>query len=116
LGVNGSSRRRRARVTDHSHPDETATGPHTHGGSTHSHPAARGAITWRRLFALGLAGRIVPSASALLIMLGTIAVGRAAFGVVLVVAFGVGMALVMSGLGLAMIYARGRIDRLSSSY
>jgi nickel/cobalt transporter (NicO) family protein len=86
---------------------------HAHDGHSHVPPGA--AITWRSLFALGLAGGIIPSTSALLILLGTIAAGRAAFGVVLVVAFGLGMALVMSGVGLAMIFARGRLDRLPSS-
>jgi len=89
--------------------------PHSHDGAIHAHVPAGVAITWRSLFALGLAGGIIPSTSALLILLGTIAAGRAAFGVVLVVAFGLGMALVMSGVGLAMIFARGRLDRLPTS-
>jgi nickel/cobalt transporter (NicO) family protein len=109
-------RRRRAPAPDHSHAEGIATGTHSHGGAAHSHAASASAITWRALFALGLAGGIVPSASALLILLGTIVVGHAAFGVVLVVAFGVGMALVMSAVGLSMIYARGRLDRLPSSW
>ena len=63
---------------------------------------------------LGLAGGLIPSTSALLILLGAIAGGRAAFGVVLVVAFGLGMAAVMTGVGLALILARGRIDGLAA--
>jgi len=107
--------RRSRPVADHGHPGPTPTGVHSHDGVTHSHLPPGASITWRSLFALGLAGGIIPSTSALLILLGTIAAGRAAFGVVLVVAFGLGMALVMSGVGLAMIFARGRLDRLPSS-
>jgi len=59
---------------------------------------------------LGLAGGLIPSTSALLILLGSIAAGRPAFGLVLVVAFGLGMALVMGGIGLALVLARGRLD------
>ncbi len=93
-----------------------ASGEHSHGGVRHSHlPAAGTAITWRSLFVLGLAGGIIPSTNALLILLGTIAAGRPAFGVVLVVAFGLGMALVMAGVGLVIILARGRLDRFSGS-
>jgi hypothetical protein len=33
---------------------------------------------------------------------------------VLVVAFGFGMAAVMAGIGLAMVFARGRLDRIGS--
>ncbi len=68
-------------------------------------------ITWRSLFVLGLAGGLIPSTSALLILLGSIAAGRPAFGFVLVLAFGVGMAAVMSGLGLVLVGARDRFDR-----
>jgi nickel/cobalt exporter len=89
-------------------------GLHSHGGSQHSHvPPPGAAITWKSLFVLGLAGGIIPSTSALLILLGSIAAGRAPFGVVLVVAFGLGMALVMAGVGLAMIFARGRFESMT---
>jgi ABC-type nickel/cobalt efflux system permease component RcnA len=68
-------------------------------------------VTWRSLFLLGLAGGLVPSASALLVLLGSIAAGRPAWGVVLVAAFGLGMAAVMTGIGLACVYARGLLGR-----
>ncbi len=91
---------------DHAHAPE-ATGEHSHGGVRHSHlPPAGSAITWRGLFVLGLAGGLIPSTSALLILLGSIAAGRAGFGFVLVVAFGLGMAAVMAGVGLAIVLAR----------
>jgi len=91
-------------------------GEHSHGGVTHSHlPEAGSVITWRSLFVLGLAGGLIPSTSALLILLGAIAAGRAGFGFVLVVAFGLGMALVMGGIGAALVLARGRVDRMPRS-
>ena len=88
---------------------------HSHGGVRHTHlPPPGSTITWRSLFALGLAGGIVPSTSALLILLGSIAAGRPGFGVVLVVAFGVGMAAVLGGIGLGLVLARDRIGRLTA--
>lgn len=93
---------------EHEHGHE-----HSHGGVAHSHfPAKGAAITWRSLFVLGLAGGIIPSTSALLILLGAIASGRAAFGIVLVMAFGLGMAIVMTGIGLLVVGARGKLDGL----
>jgi nickel/cobalt transporter (NicO) family protein len=90
-------------------------GEHSHGGVRHSHlPPAGSTLSWRGLFVLGLAGGLIPSTSALLILLGSIAAGRPAFGLVLVVAFGIGMAAVMTGVGLAMIVARTRLDRMPS--
>jgi len=95
------------------HDHEVDHGEHSHGGVRHTHlPPIGSTLSWRALFSLGLAGGLIPSTSALLILLGSMAAGRAAFGLVLVVAFGLGMAVVMGGVGLAMILARGRLDRL----
>jgi ABC-type nickel/cobalt efflux system permease component RcnA len=122
----GEARRRRAaarsaaaqdhdHTDDHDHDHETPVGQHAHGGVRHTHvPADAATLSWRGLFVLGLAGGLIPSTSALLILLGSIAAGRPAFGLVLVVAFGLGMAAVMTGVGLAMVFARGRLDRLPS--
>jgi ABC-type nickel/cobalt efflux system permease component RcnA len=113
---------------DHAHGDDHAPddahahdaapaipGEHSHGGVSHTHlPPTGTTISWRSLFVLGLAGGLIPSTSALLILLGSIAAGRPAFGFVLVVAFGLGMALVMGGIGLALVLARGRLDRVDA--
>ncbi len=101
---------------EHDHANEHAPGEHSHGGVRHSHlPADGSTISWRSLFVLGLAGGLIPSTSALLILLGSIATGRSAFGFVLVIAFGLGMALVMGGIGLVLVFARGRMDRLDTN-
>ena len=101
----------------HSHQElETAPGEHSHGGVTHSHlPADDRTLSWKNLFALGLAGGIIPSTNALIILLGTIVAGRAAFGVVLVIAFGLGMALVLGGVGALMVVARERLERMPTA-
>lgn len=92
-----------------------APATHSHGGVRHSHsPAPAGTLTWRNLFVLGLAGGIIPSTNALIILLATIATGRSAYGLVLVVAFGLGMAVVLGGVGLGLVLARDRIERLPS--
>jgi ABC-type nickel/cobalt efflux system permease component RcnA len=97
----------------HEHPE---SGAHSYGGHEHSHlPPAGARLSWRGLFALGLAGGLVPSASALILLLGSIAAGRLELGVVLVVAFGAGMAVVLGGVGLALVYAGRLFERLPSS-
>ena len=119
----GEIRRRRAgggghedgHAHDHGHGHSHSHGnPQDHAGE-HSHgPAPGSTITWRSLFVLGLAGGLIPSTSALLILLGSIAAGRPAFGFILVVAFGLGMAGVMTGIGLALVAARDRFDRIQA--
>ena len=91
---------------DHAVVDDAApeSGMHSHGGVRHSHlPPPGSTVTWRSLFVLGLAGGIIPSTNALIILLATIATGRAVYGLVLVIAFGLGMALVLGGVGLSLV-------------
>ena len=88
-------------------------GVHSHGGRDHSHlPPAGSTLSWRSLFTLGLAGGLVPSASALILLLGSIAAGRVAYGIVLVVGFGIGMAVVLGGVGLALVRASHLVELL----
>jgi nickel/cobalt transporter (NicO) family protein len=68
-------------------------------------------LGWRGLAALGLAGGLVPSPSAVVVLLGGIAVGHAWFGVALVLAYGVGMAATLTGVGVLLAHARARMDR-----
>jgi len=98
---------------EEAHADDGDAGEHSHDGIRHTHlPPAGSTLSWRGLFALGLAGGLIPSTSALFILLGSIVAGRPAFGFVLVVIFGLGMAAVMTGVGLAMVFARDRLERL----
>ena len=88
---------------------------HRHG---HTHEYDRGATSlgWRSLAALGLAGGVVPSASALVLLLGAISVHRIELGLVLVIAFGVGMSLALVGVGQALVGARGFAERQLSGH
>ncbi len=60
---------------------------------------------------MGLVGGLVPSPSALLLLLAALAAGRAWLGMFLVLAFGVGMALSLAVVGLL---ARDMVLRLES--
>ncbi len=61
-----------------------------------------------QLTALGIAGGLVPSPSALVVLLGAIALGRTGFGILLVLAYGVGMAATLTAAGLLLVAARDR--------
>ena len=89
----------------HDHPHA-----HTHGpGHTHDH----GGFSRRSLIGIRVAGGLVPSPSALVVLLGAIALGRTVFGVLLVLAYGVGMAGVLTAVGLLLVHGRARLERLS---
>jgi ABC-type nickel/cobalt efflux system permease component RcnA len=87
---------------DHSHGHGHV---HSHGGTPHSH-MIEGEITPGGLIALGVGGGLVPCPSALILMLSAIALGRPGFGLVLLVGFSAGLALVLMGIGMLALYAR----------
>ncbi len=100
----GVSLLRRAVRARHRHDHQ-----HDHGAS-HDHGHAR-PPGWRGLVSMGFAGGLVPSPSALVVLLGAIALGRAWFGVLLVLAYGAGMAMTLTGAGLLLVRARAALDR-----
>ena len=59
--------------------------------------------------ALGLAGGLVPSASALIVLLVAVTSGQLILGMALIVAFGLGMALLLSVLAMATTVISGRV-------
>jgi nickel/cobalt exporter len=100
----------------HSHSRSSHEHTHSHGGHTHSHlpPGADGSkVSMRSLVALGVSGGLVPCPAALVLLLSAISLDRLGFGMVLVVAFSAGLAIVLSGIGILMIYARRLFERFS---
>ena len=65
----------------------------------------------RGLIGMGVAGGLVPSPSALIILLSAIALGRTAFGAVLVLAYGLGMAVTLTLAGIALVVLRDRYQQ-----
>jgi nickel/cobalt transporter (NicO) family protein len=87
---------------------------HSHGGMSHSHtPPATNSVTMRSLLALGVSGGLVPCPSALVLLLAAISVQRLELGIVLVLAFSIGLAGVLTGIGLLVVYARWMLRRFS---
>ncbi len=99
---------------DHEHHHEARPeGWHEHDGIGHTHlPGPQQQMGKRGLFALGLSGGMIPSVSALLVLIGSISIGRPAWGIVLTVAFGLGMAAVLVGIGFGLVYARRLVERI----
>ncbi|HEY9631689.1 MAG TPA: sulfite exporter TauE/SafE family protein [Coleofasciculaceae cyanobacterium] len=99
---------------DHNH---THTPVHAHGhthGHHHAHlPETDGSpMTWRSLLALGISGGLVPCPAALVLLLSSIALGNVALGLLMVLTFSLGLAGVLTGLGLALVYAKQLFQKL----
>jgi nickel/cobalt transporter (NicO) family protein len=80
---------------------------HHHHHHHHHHD-----LSPRSLFAVGVSGGLLPCPSALVVLLAAISLHRVAFGLLLVVAFSVGLALTITGIGLVAVLARGAFRRL----
>ncbi|MGI8722208.1 MAG: nickel/cobalt transporter [Geodermatophilaceae bacterium] len=97
---------------EHSHDHVHGEHGHTHGGGwwagNHSHGPTLGR---GGLIGMGVAGGLVPSPSALIVLVASIALGRTVFGVFLVIAYGLGMAVTLTVAGLLLVRLRGRLDR-----
>jgi len=112
--LRGALRRHRQRpagALHHHHGDEQG---HKHANG-HHHDHEQRPVGWRGLVSMGFAGGLVPSPSALVVLLGAIALHRAWFGVLLVIAYGAGMAATLTGAGLLLVRARAALDRRAAA-
>ena len=83
----------------HHHDDHHHS--HSHRHHEHGQPTSL-----RELITLGISGGIVPCPAALVVLLSAVSMDRVGFGLLLIVAFSVGLAAVLVGIGLLMVYAR----------
>jgi nickel/cobalt exporter len=104
--------RRRGDDGHHNHHHDHAHLPHDHA-HPHSHDDDHGetAVTRRSLIAMGAAAGLIPCPSALVVLLGAIAQHEVALGLLLIVAFSVGLAGTLTGLGLLVVYTRRLLPR-----
>jgi ABC-type nickel/cobalt efflux system permease component RcnA len=113
--------RHRSRVHGHQHPHSHSHNhprDHDHPRLPGHHRAADSRAALREVLTLGLVGGMVPSASALIVLLVAVTTGRVLEGMVLIGSFGVGMALVLAGLATATTIVRNGVadaSRLAAS-
>jgi nickel/cobalt exporter len=99
------------RMQDHHH-DHDATASDEGRGRRHHHHHVPDRVSWRGLLGMGAAAGLIPCPSALVVLLGAIAQGEIALGMVLIVAFSAGLAATLTALGLAVVYAGRAFSRL----
>jgi nickel/cobalt exporter len=85
-----------------------AHGHHHHHDHDHHHD-----LSPRSLFAVGVSGGLLPCPSALVVLLAAISLHRTAFGLALVLAFSIGLAITITAIGLVAVLARGVFRRKS---
>jgi len=99
----------------HGHERDHQHGSHTHRHSpAHSHHEVQNKASLRELLTLGISGGIVPCPAALVVLLSAVSMNRVGFGLLLIVAFSAGLAAVLVGIGVLMVYARQSVARFQS--
>jgi ABC-type nickel/cobalt efflux system permease component RcnA len=104
----GWNRARHTHSHPHHHHDHDHNHAHVHshdGGRPHSH-VPEGEVSLASLIALGATGGLVPCPSALVLLLSSIAIGRVGLGLVLLIGFSTGLAIVLTGIGMTVLYAK----------
>lgn len=89
--------------SDHHHHHD-----HSHGHHHHHHHVpveAKTGFGWARVVLLGLGGGIIPCWDAVLLFLVALSRGRVGVAIPLLVAFSLGLAAVLIGLGVGVVYA-----------
>jgi nickel/cobalt exporter len=94
-----------------------AHGHHEHAHHHHHYEAGQRhepgePITMRGLIGLGVSGGIVPCPSALVVLIAAISQHRVGLGMVLILAFSLGLAATLTAIGLAVIYGGRLLARL----
>jgi nickel/cobalt transporter (NicO) family protein len=103
----------RPRAHHHDHHDH-----HHHHRHHHDHPHDHAHVPapdsgLRGLIAVGVSGGLLPCPTALVVLLAAISLHRVAFGLLLIVAFSLGLASVISGIGILAVTAKRAFSRVS---
>ena len=97
VGVGATVLLTRIRGGGHAHHHDHGDGHHHH----HGHAVER-----RGLLGVGVAAGLLPCPSALVVLLSAIAIHRIGFGLALIVAFSLGLACTITGIGLVAVLAK----------
>jgi ABC-type nickel/cobalt efflux system permease component RcnA len=84
---------------------------HDHGPHGHRHDVPD-TITWKGLIGMGASAGLIPCPSALVVLLGAVAQHQVALGLLLILAFSVGLAATLAVLGLLVVHAHRMATRV----
>ena len=105
-----------AHAHDHGHSHDHGHGHPHHDGRAHSHDHGHSHVPepgngWRGLLGVGISGGLLPCPSALVVLLAAISLHRVGYGLVLIVAFSLGLAATITAIGILAVKARDLFGR-----
>jgi ABC-type nickel/cobalt efflux system permease component RcnA len=117
LGATALARLARARRVaahehEHGHEHDGGSDNHSHGPHGHSHVISGDElISFRGVVLIAMSGNVAPCPAALVVMLAAFASHQLGYGLAIIVAFGFGLAALLTGLGIAVVRGAARIAR-----
>jgi nickel/cobalt exporter len=99
-------------VHGHEHHGHEHHGHDHHGHDRHHHHHGD-SLTSKGILGVGIAAGLLPCPSALVVLLSAIALHRVGLGLVLILAFSVGLAATITAIGLVAVLAQRAFGRLS---
>jgi nickel/cobalt exporter len=117
--AHGEHHRYRYHPHSHHHDRPQGSGHHAHAHDGHDYPKHMHGpggprdVSYGTLLTLGVTGGMIPCPGALVVLLSAVALQRIAFGMLLIVAFSIGLAAVLVATGLLLVSARGVMQRWS---
>lgn len=98
----------RMRSAFHGHGHE-----HEHG---HSHGSGKTGLSRRNVVILGITGGLIPCPTALVVLLSALSLHRVAYGMLLIFAYSVGLAIVLSGIGIVLASGTALVSRVRPKF
>jgi nickel/cobalt exporter len=95
---------------DHDHSHDHSDG-HSHGGGHHHHHMPD-ELSLRAVLSMGASAGLIPCPSALVVLLAAVSQNELSLGLLLIVAFSVGLAGTLTALGLGVVYAKRLMPQL----
>ena len=94
-------------AVDHGHDHSHGEGAHTH---SHAIPGS-GPIDFRAAVVAAMSGGIAPCPAAIVVMLAALRLHQIGYGMILIVIFSLGLAAVLTGLGIAVVHGSAMLSR-----
>jgi ABC-type nickel/cobalt efflux system permease component RcnA len=120
LGCYMALRRLTGMASDHSHLSGEShshwsffTGASSESNQKRAETDSARPVSLTQLVVLGVTGGIIPCPAALIVLLSALALHRIGLGFFLIVAFSVGLAAVLIGFGMLMVFARRFMSRMA---
>jgi nickel/cobalt transporter (NicO) family protein len=112
VGIGAGVLRSRIRHAKRHHQHHHHDHQHHHHDHQHQHHHHHHDVTPRGLLGMGAAAGLIPCPSALVVLLAAVSQHEVGLGMLLIVAFSLGLAATLTALGLAVVYARRLVPRL----